>query len=70
MTRFFVSVKTVYSVDVHDSFLVEHKDSVDVLADHIESLFFAGDCQAVDSELLNFVQEESTGNLLEPVYDF
>jgi len=70
MARFFVSAKTVYSVDVDDSFLAEHKDNIDVLADHIGSLFFAGDCQAVDTELLNFVQEESTGNLLEPTYDF
>ncbi len=57
MARFFLNVNTVYSVDVDDDFLADHKGNLDAIADQIATQYFAGDCDAVDDSIVDFAPE-------------
>ena len=54
MARFFINVNTTVAVDVEDSFVAEHADNLDAIADEITSAYLAGDCEVLDESLVDF----------------
>lgn len=54
MATFYVSVSSIYSVEIDDAFMAEHADNLDVLADEIADTFADGDCQLISEDLSSF----------------
>jgi hypothetical protein len=60
VATFYVSVSSVYSVNIDDVFMAEH----DAIADEIADAFFGGECQLVNEDVINFEPaDQSTGSI-------
>lgn len=54
MAIFYVTVSSIYSVEIAESFIDEHKGNHSVISDEIADAFFAGECSLVDEQVVNF----------------
>lgn len=64
MATFYVKVSSIYSVEVADSFIDEHKGNDDAIADEIADAFLSGECSLIDQELVNFDPADQSTDLL------
>lgn len=64
MATFYLSVNSVYSVDVDDNFMNEHAGNCDVVADEILRLYSAGNCDRSYEELVTFEPENGEGPVI------
>jgi hypothetical protein len=64
VATFYVSVSSVYSVNIDDVFMAEHAGNHDAIADEIADAFFGGECQLVNEDVINFEPaDQSTGSI-------
>lgn len=64
MATFYVTVSSVYSVEIAESFIDEHKGNHGVISDEIADVFFAGECSLIDEQVVDFEPADQPVGLL------